>query len=66
MVLSRGVSTQAEVQALHRPCATPPGSRVGYTRLYLDRLLLFKGTRTEAAVAATLSSEGAVTEATVG
>ena len=41
-------------------------SLAGHAGLYLDRLLLFKGTRTEAAVAATMPSEGAVTEATVG
>ncbi len=41
-------------------------SLAGHAGLYLDRLLLFKGTRTEAAVAATMASEGAVTEATVG
>lgn len=38
----------------------------GHAALYLDRLLLFKGLRTEADLVATMSSEGAVTEATVG
>ncbi|MGE0455717.1 MAG: tetratricopeptide repeat protein [Vicinamibacteria bacterium] len=38
----------------------------GHTSLYLDRLLLFKGARTEAELVATMPSEGPVTEATVG
>ena len=38
----------------------------GHTALYLDRLLLFKGLRTEAELVATMPSEGPVTEATVG
>jgi hypothetical protein len=38
----------------------------GHAALYLDRLLLFKGVRTEAELVATMPSEGAVTEATVG
>jgi tetratricopeptide (TPR) repeat protein len=38
----------------------------GHAALYLDRLLLFKGLRTEADLLATISTEGAVTEATVG
>jgi tetratricopeptide (TPR) repeat protein len=38
----------------------------GHTALYLDRLLLFKGQRTEAELVATMPSEGPVTEATVG
>jgi tetratricopeptide (TPR) repeat protein len=38
----------------------------GHAALYLDRLLLFKGLKTEAALAATMPSEGAVTETTVG
>jgi len=37
----------------------------GHASLYLDRLLLFKGVRTEADLVATMPSEGAVTEATV-
>lgn len=38
---------------------------VGHAALYQDRLLLFKGIRTEADLVATLASEGAVTEAAV-
>jgi hypothetical protein len=38
----------------------------GHTALYLDRLLLFKGLRTEAELVATMPSEDPVTEATVG
>ena len=38
----------------------------GHPGNYLDRILLIKGTRTEAQVAATMSAEGALSEATVG
>jgi tetratricopeptide (TPR) repeat protein len=44
----------------------PPSPVAGHASLYLDRLLLFKGVKTEADLAATMPSEGAVTEATVG
>lgn len=43
--------------------ATPVG---GHSGLYLDRLLLLKGARTEAQVAATITTGDAVTEAAVG
>jgi len=42
------------------------GSMEGHPGNYLDRLLLFKGVRTEAQVAGTMSAEGAASEATVG
>jgi tetratricopeptide (TPR) repeat protein len=42
------------------------GSMEGHPGNYLDRLLLFKGTRTEAEVAATMTAEGALSEASVG
>ncbi len=38
----------------------------GHPGNYLDRLLLFKGVRTEAEVARTATAEGAISEATVG
>jgi hypothetical protein len=38
----------------------------GHPGNYLDRILLIKGTRTETQVAATMSAEGALSEATVG
>jgi len=38
----------------------------GHPGNYQDRLLLFKGTRTEAQVAATMAAEGPISEATVG
>ena len=38
----------------------------GHPGNYLDRLLLFKGVRTEAEVAKTATAEGAISEATVG
>jgi len=38
----------------------------GHPGNYLDRLLLFKGTKTEAQVAATMAAEGPISEATVG
>jgi tetratricopeptide (TPR) repeat protein len=38
----------------------------GHPGNYLDRLLLFKGTKTEAQVAATMTAEGPASEATVG
>ncbi len=44
----------------------PSSPVAGHSSLYLDRLLLFKGVKTEADLAATMSSEGAVTETTVG
>lgn len=43
--------------------AAPADGHAGY---YLDRLLLFKGTRTESQVAPTMSAEGPVSEVTVG
>jgi Flp pilus assembly protein TadD len=47
--------------------ARVPSSPVaGHSSLYLDRLLLFKGVKSEADLVATMPSEGAVTEATVG
>lgn len=47
--------------------ARVPASPVaGHSSLYLDRLLLFKGVKSEADLVATMPSEGAVTEATVG
>ena len=44
----------------------PSSPVAGHSSLYLDRLLLFKGVKTEADLVATMSSEGAVTETTVG
>ncbi len=41
-------------------------SLAGHPGNYLDRLLLFKGTKTEAQVAATMAAEGPISEATVG
>ncbi len=38
----------------------------GHPGTYLDRLLLFRGARTEAEVAATMAAEGALSEASVG
>ena len=38
----------------------------GHPGNYQDRLLLFKGTKTEAQVAATMAAEGPISEATVG
>jgi tetratricopeptide (TPR) repeat protein len=38
----------------------------GHPGTYLDRLLLFRGVRTEAQVAATMTAEGALSEASVG
>lgn len=38
----------------------------GHSALYQDRLLLFKGVKSEADLVATMPAEGAVTEATVG
>ncbi len=38
----------------------------GHPGNYLDRLLLFKGTKTEDEVAKTMSAEGALSEATIG
>ncbi len=46
--------------------AVPAAPIEGHPGNYLDRLLLFKGTRTEAQVAATMSAEGPLSEATVG
>ena len=46
--------------------AVPAAPIEGHPGNYLDRLLLFKGTRTEAQVAATMTAEGPVSEATVG
>jgi tetratricopeptide (TPR) repeat protein len=44
----------------------PTSPVAGHSSLYQDRLLLFKGVKTEADLVATMPSEGAVTEATVG
>lgn len=46
--------------------AVPAAPIEGHPGNYLDRLLLFKGTRTEAQVAATMTAEGPISEATVG
>jgi tetratricopeptide (TPR) repeat protein len=46
--------------------AVTVGSMEGHPGNYLDRILLFKGTRTEAEVAATMTLEGPASEATVG
>ena len=46
--------------------AVPAAPIEGHPGNYLDRLLLFKGTKTEAQVAATMAAEGALSEATVG
>ena len=46
--------------------AVPVAPIDGHPGYYLDRLLLFKGTRTEAQVAPTMSAEGPVSETTVG
>jgi tetratricopeptide (TPR) repeat protein len=46
--------------------AVPAAPIEGHPGNYLDRLLLFKGTKTEAQVAATITSEGQISEATVG
>jgi len=43
-----------------------PGAMSGHAGNYLDRLLLFKGVKTEAQVAATMTAEGPISEATVG
>jgi tetratricopeptide (TPR) repeat protein len=44
----------------------PSTAMEGHPGNYLDRLLLFKGAKTEAQVAATMAAEGAISEATVG
>ena len=46
--------------------AVPVAPMGGHPGNYLDRLLLFKGTRTEAEIAATMAAEGALSEASVG
>ena len=46
--------------------AVPAAPIGGHPGNYLDRLLLFKGEKTEAQVAATMAAEGQVSEATVG
>ncbi len=46
--------------------AVPAAPIEGHPGNYLDRLLLFRGAKTEAQVAATMSAEGPISEATVG
>ncbi len=53
-----------DARALLARVSTAPVA--GHATLYQDRLLLFKGVRTEAEVVAKLPSEGPVTEATLG